>query len=88
MVEVVETSRQDSVGITVSFAPTLNQIAIILAPPVFGFIVDIKGYTWAWVCMAILLFVSAISLLKNCKKKVIRMTFFCNMMYNQFWYEF
>ncbi|PDY45062.1 MFS transporter [Bacillus pseudomycoides] len=69
MVEVVETSRQDSVGITVSFALTLNQIAIILAPPVFGFIVDIKGYTWAWMCMAILLFVSAISLLKNCKKK-------------------
>ncbi|AIK38656.1 putative membrane protein [Bacillus pseudomycoides] len=70
MVEVVETSRQDSVGITVSFALTLNQIAIILAPPVFGFIMDIKGYTWAWVwvCMAILLFVSAISLLKNCKK--------------------
>ncbi|MBD5799079.1 hypothetical protein BHU24_26120 [Bacillus pseudomycoides] len=35
MVEVVETSRQDSVGITVSFALTLNQIAIILAPACF-----------------------------------------------------
>ncbi|KEK22694.1 MFS transporter [Bacillus gaemokensis] len=68
MVEIAEKSREDLVGITVSFALTLNQIAIILAPPIFGFIVDIKGYSWAWMGMTILLFVSVISLLENFKK--------------------
>ncbi|MEN1934028.1 MFS transporter [Paenibacillus sp. 102] len=68
MVEVAEKSRHGSVGVTVSLALTLNQIAIILAPPIFGFIVDVKGYMWAWIGLAILLFTSVISLLKNMKK--------------------
>lgn len=69
MVEVAEKSRNGSAGITVSFALTLNQIAIILAPPIFGFIVDVKGYMWAWGSMIVLLFVLVISLLKNFLKK-------------------
>lgn len=68
MVEVAETSSEESVGMTVSFALTLNQIAILLAPPIFGSIVDIRGYMWAWIGIAILLVASAISLLKNLKK--------------------
>lgn len=68
MVEIAETARQDSVGMTVSFALTLNQIAIILAPPIFGFIVDVKGYMWAWIGLVILMFTSVIILLKHPKK--------------------
>lgn len=68
MVEVAETSSEESVGMTVSFALTLNQIAILLAPPIFGFIVDVRGYMWAWIGIVILLAASAISLLKNLKK--------------------
>ncbi len=70
MVEIAETSRKDAVGITVSFALTLNQIAIVFAPPIFGFVVEIKGYTWAWIAIAILLFISAVSLLKSSQKVV------------------
>lgn len=65
IVEVAEKSLADSVGVTVSFALTLNQFAIILAPPVFGFIVDLKGYTLAWLSIAFLLLLSGIGLLKN-----------------------
>jgi MFS family permease len=65
IVEVAEKSSEDSVGVTVSFALTLNQFAIISAPPIFGFIVDLKGYTWAWLSIDFLLLLSGIGLLKN-----------------------
>ncbi|EJR53663.1 hypothetical protein IIM_02442 [Bacillus cereus VD107] len=66
MVEVVESASEKSVGLTVSFALTLNQIAIICAPAFFGYIVDGKGYIYAWLSIAVLLSVSAVSL---CKRK-------------------
>ncbi|MCW9132599.1 MFS transporter [Bacillus paramycoides] len=62
MVEVAESASEESVGMTVSFALTLNQIAIIVAPVLFGYIVDEKGYTYAWLCIAVLLSISAVSL--------------------------
>lgn len=65
IIEVAEKSSEDSVGVTVSFALTLNQFAIILAPPIFGLIVDLKGYTWAWLSIAFLLLLSGIGLWKN-----------------------
>lgn len=65
IVEVAEKSSKDSIGLTVSFALTLNQLAIISAPPIFGLIVDIAGYTWAWLSIAILLFLSGIGLLNQ-----------------------
>lgn len=62
MVEVAESASEESVGMTVSFALTLNQIAIIVAPVLFGYIVDEKGYTYAWLCIVVLLSISAVSL--------------------------
>ncbi|MED0973442.1 MFS transporter [Bacillus paramycoides] len=62
MVEVAESASEESVGMTVSFALTLNQIAIIVAPALFGYIVDEKGYTYAWLCIVVLLSISAVSL--------------------------
>lgn len=68
MVEVAESANEESVGLTVSFALTLNQIAIIFAPALFGYIVDGKGYTYAWIGIAALLSVSAVNL---CNSKII-----------------
>lgn len=71
IVEVAESASEESLGMTVSFALTLNQIAIIFAPVLFGYIVDEKGYTYAWLCIVVLLSISAVSLYsKNNKIKV------------------
>ncbi|HDR7855658.1 TPA: MFS transporter, partial [Bacillus paranthracis] len=53
--EVAELASEESVGITVGLALTLNQIAIIVAPVLFGYIVDEKGYAYAWLCIVVLL---------------------------------
>ncbi|KXI48586.1 MULTISPECIES: MFS transporter [Bacillus cereus group] len=63
--EVAELASEESVGITVGLALTLNQIAIIIAPVLFGYIVDAKGYTYAWLCIVVLLSISAVSLSRN-----------------------
>lgn len=65
IVEVAEAATDDSVGVTVSFALTLNQLAVIFAPPIFGFIADLKGYPCSWLGLAILLLLSGIILWKN-----------------------
>ncbi|HDR7795612.1 TPA: MFS transporter [Bacillus luti] len=64
IVEVAESASEECVGMTVSFALTLNQIAIIVAPILFGYIVDEKGYTYAWMCIVVLLSISVVSLYK------------------------
>lgn len=66
--EVAESASEESVGMTVSFALTLNQIAIIVAPALFGYIVDEKGYTYAWLCVVVLLTISAVSLYRKDRK--------------------
>lgn len=63
--EVAELASEESVGITVGLALTLNQIVIIIAPVLFGYIVDAKGYTYAWFCIVVLLSISAVSLSRN-----------------------
>ncbi|PEN46398.1 MFS transporter [Bacillus wiedmannii] len=66
--EVAESASEESVGITVSLALTFNQIAIIVAPVLFGYIVDEKGYMYAWLCIVLLLSISALSLYSKNKK--------------------
>lgn len=66
--EVAELASEESVGITVSVALTLNQIAIIVAPVLFGYIVDEKGYAYAWLCIVVLLSISAVSLYRKTRK--------------------
>ncbi|AOY16807.1 MFS transporter [Bacillus sp. ABP14] len=66
--EVAELASEEFVGITVSVALTINQIAIIVAPVLFGYIVDEKGYTYAWLCIVVLLSISAVSLYRKNKK--------------------
>ncbi|WP_141532661.1 MULTISPECIES: MFS transporter [Bacillus cereus group] len=66
--EVAECASEESIGITVSLALTLNQIAIIVAPVLFGYIVDEKGYTYAWLCIVMVLSISTVSLYNKNKK--------------------
>ncbi len=66
--EVAELASEESVGITLGLALTLNQIAIIVAPVLFGYIVDEKGYAYAWLCIVVLLSISAVSLYRKNKK--------------------
>ena len=66
--EVAELASEESVGITVGLALTLNQIAIIVAPVLFGYIVDEKGYAYAWLCIVVLLSISVVSLYRKNKK--------------------
>ncbi|MDT3496764.1 MFS transporter [Bacillus toyonensis] len=68
IIEVAEMASEESVGMKVSFALTLNQIAIIVAPVLFGYIVDQKGYTYAWLCIVVLLSISVLSLYRENKK--------------------
>lgn len=63
--EVAEKSVHDSVGVTVSFALTLNQLAIIAAPPIFGLLTDMKGYEFGWYCIAFFLLLSGLWLIKK-----------------------
>jgi len=42
---------RNAVAWTISFAMTLNLIAIALAPPIFGLIVDFSGYSPAWMSL-------------------------------------
>ncbi|MFC8054429.1 MFS transporter [Bacillus cereus] len=66
--EVAECASEESIGITVSLALTLNQITIIVAPVLFGYIVDEKGYTYAWLCIVMVLSISTVSLYNKNKK--------------------
>ncbi|TPV44776.1 MFS transporter [Bacillus dicomae] len=66
--EVAECASEESVGITVSLALTLNQISIIVTPVLFGYIVDEKGYKYAWLYIVVLLSISAVSLYRKTKK--------------------
>lgn len=65
IVEVAERASREAVGLTVSFALTLNQVVIILAPPAFGRLVDRAGYTPAWLAVSCLLLLAAGGLLKR-----------------------
>jgi MFS family permease len=62
IVLVSESAPPDSVALTVSFALTLNQLAIVLSPPLFGLLVDWRGdYRRAWSLLSLLLVASAIA---------------------------
>jgi sugar phosphate permease len=53
LVEVAERADSSSVGMTVSFALTVNQAAVITAPAGFGWLADVLGsYRWAWAILA------------------------------------
>jgi len=55
-------SPQNTVASTVSFAMTLNQVAISATPPIFGLIVGWSGYQFGWLFLIVLLALAAAQL--------------------------
>lgn len=48
-----ESSSNENIGATLSVSMTLNQVAIVVAPTLFGVVLDITGsYTVPWICLA------------------------------------
>ncbi|MBM7142428.1 MULTISPECIES: MFS transporter [Acinetobacter] len=65
LLQVAEMAPKTAIASTVSFAMTLNLIAICALPPIFGFIVDMWGYGMAWGLIIVLLLLSAFRLSRN-----------------------
>lgn len=59
LLQVAEMAPKTAMASTVSFAMTLNLVAISLMPPVFGLTVDLWGYNAAWALMIVLLLFGA-----------------------------
>jgi MFS family permease len=68
LLAVAEQAPPQSEGLMVSYALTLNQIAIILAPAVFGWIADLRSYSFAWSLLALLLIGNGLLLAKKRKE--------------------
>lgn len=65
IVYVSENGPEDQIAYTVSIGLTLNQIAIIAAPVLFGLIVDWqKSYTIAWIFLMVIIASGGLMLLK------------------------
>lgn len=62
LIEVAEMAPGNAVASTVSFAMTLNQIAISVMPPVFGLIVGWSNYRVGWLVLVILMVLAAAQL--------------------------
>ncbi|GIM45864.1 permease [Collibacillus ludicampi] len=59
LLAVTEHASPGAEGLTVSYALTLNQFAIVLAPVLFGLVVDWHSYRIAWVSLDVLLIIAA-----------------------------
>jgi sugar phosphate permease len=71
IVHISETAPSNRVALTVGFALTANQVAIVVAPPLFGVLVDLQGgYRLAWTLLALLIFLSGISLRRRSQAAV------------------
>jgi MFS family permease len=66
--EVAKMAPRNSVAWTISFAMTLNLMAISLMPPIFGLIVDFSGYSSAWMSLVALLVLAAFNLRRGASR--------------------
>lgn len=65
MAHISENAPNNHVAYTVSIGLTLNQVAIVVAPILFGIIVDWKGsYSTAWIILVAIITLGGIMLLK------------------------
>jgi len=62
LIEVAEMAPLHAVASTVSFAMTLNQVAIAAMPPIFGLIVGWSGYQAGWLFLLALMALAAVQL--------------------------
>lgn len=68
LAEVAEMAPRNAVAWTISFAMTLNLIAISLMPPIFGLIVDLSGYVSAWMSLVAILVLAAFNLRRRASR--------------------
>jgi hypothetical protein len=71
LIQVAEMAPQNAVASTVSFAMTLNQVAISAMPPIFGLIVGWSSYWVGWLVLVILMVLAAVQL-RNVQGAAIR----------------
>ncbi|OWW19066.1 MFS transporter [Noviherbaspirillum denitrificans] len=62
LLQVAEMAPKTAMASTVSFAMTLNLVAISAMPPLFGLAVDLGGYRTAWTLLIALLVLGALQL--------------------------
>lgn len=62
LVQVAELAPKNAIASTISFAMTLNLVAISIMPPVFGVVADVQGYEAAWALLVVMLVLSVIRL--------------------------
>ncbi|MBN2910061.1 MFS transporter [Polycladomyces sp. WAk] len=70
LLAVAEQAPPQSEGLMVSYALTLNQVAIILAPALFGWIADLTSYSIAWSLLVLLLLGNGLLLAKKRREDV------------------
>ena len=65
-VHVTELAPARSVGLTLTFAMTANQLGIVAGPPAFGSVLDVSGsYGTAWWTLAGVLAIGAVVTLRR-----------------------
>jgi predicted MFS family arabinose efflux permease len=71
VVHVTELAPKSSVGLTLTFAMTANQLGIVAAPPIFGLVVDAtSSFSIAWLALgAALCLTSAITLVSSTTRR-------------------
>ena len=71
VVHVTELAPRSSVGLTLTFAMTANQLGIVAAPPLFGLVVDTtSSYPFAWLALSAALgLTSAVTLISSTTRR-------------------
>ncbi|QPA30029.1 MFS transporter [Thermaerobacillus caldiproteolyticus] len=73
IVYISENASENQIAYTVSIGLTLNQIAIVFAPFLFGIIVDFQhDYHWPWFILAVLIALAGVNLLKFSKEDYLK----------------
>ena len=62
LLEIAAMAPKTAVASTISFSMTMNMIAISIAPPLFGLIVDVSNYQLAWLVLAGCVLVAVVNL--------------------------
>ncbi|WP_207388652.1 MFS transporter [Azotobacter chroococcum] len=65
LLQVAEMAPKSSVATTISFSMTLNMVAITVAPPLFGAVVDVGGFSLAWALLAVVVVLAMANLAKR-----------------------
>jgi len=76
---IIETVKEEKIGITIGFSSLFRHSGMMLAPPIFGYIADLRGaYDFSWLFLGLMIFLASIAqyifLHKNTNKRVINLS--------------